>query len=718
MSNIVKLFLMDVRSLAKNAIALIVTVGLVLVPPLYAWFTTAGFWDPYGNTDNIKVAVVNNDQGYQSTLLPMKVNAGGTIVSQLRANDQFDWEFMGEGEAMEQLKSGQCYAVIVIPDSFSADLMTVLSRQTKTADILYYTNQRENAIAPRVTSVGATTLETDIDQAFTATVSTVALGMTNDLSSFLSGEGVENYGSALVTQLGQVIDQLDGAAEEARTFASLSASTAQLAKTSAEILNSLGSTTTNVAPLMDETQEALASGASALEEAQQLADQAFSSASDAFEGLSAKVDAALGAADKVEDGASSTLDAAAADLDGLGEVYKELQEAVAAADPDSPVVGRLESARASLEALAADVRDAAATLQQQKAASQAQRQKVQQSLDAARDSLKKARDSYDSQLDADLSRLGETLDRAREASGKLASQIDSTASGLSSASASLADNLETVQKSLEATADKLEESARNMEASREQLSAALASGDMDKVRKMLGDDPAAIADFLSAPTQLVRHAVYPMANNGTAMSPFYTSLSLWIGALFMVVLTQVQPSTVVLAKLRRPTANQTFLGRFGVFWLMGSLQALIVCLGNVFFLGIAVQHFWLYLLSGLVTALVFDAIVYTLTVSFGNVGKAIAIVALVAQLAGSGGILPVQLSGPLFQAVYPWLPMTYAMAAFQSTIAGIYGHQLTSDLLCLLAWLIPCLVLGLVLRHPVIRFNNFIMKKLDETKLV
>ncbi|MBB3171926.1 YhgE/Pip-like protein, partial [Parvibacter caecicola] len=177
MKNVFKLFSMDVRALGKNAIALIVTVGLVLVPPLYAWFTTAGFWDPYGNTGNIKVAVANNDAGYQSTLLPMKINVGDTVVSQLRANDKFDWEFMDEDEALDQLKSGQCYAAIVIPESFSADLMTVLSRETKTADIQYYTNQRENAIAPRVTSAGATALETGIDQAFTETVSTVALGM-------------------------------------------------------------------------------------------------------------------------------------------------------------------------------------------------------------------------------------------------------------------------------------------------------------------------------------------------------------------------------------------------------------------------------------------------------------------------------------------------------------------------------------------------------------
>ncbi|MCI8367671.1 MAG: YhgE/Pip domain-containing protein [Eggerthellaceae bacterium] len=718
MMNILRLCAMDFRALGKNVIALIVTVGLVLIPPMYAWFTTAGFWDPYGNTGNIKVAVANNDEGYQSSLLPMKINAGETVVSKLRANDQFDWEFMSEEEALDQLRAGECYAAIVIPQSFSADLMTVLSRETKTADILYYTNQRENAIAPRVTSAGATALETQVDEAFTETVSSVALGMTSDLSSFLSGEGIESYGNALLSQLDQVIDQLGNASAEARTFATLSGSTADLAATSAKILESLGSTTSNVAPLLDEAETALQSGSSALEDSEKLANEAFDQASQAFSGLSDKVNAALDSVGGVDDSAAGTLTAAAQDLDSLKTVYQQLRDAVATADPASPVIGRLDSAQAALGTLSSDLQSAASAVGQQKDSLQAQREKVQASLTKAKDSLAAAHDAYNGQLSTDLTSLGDALSRARETSSTLAAQIDSTAKGLADASSSLSENLASVQEALGQTADKLDASAANMKSSREQLAAALASGDMDKVRQMLGDDPGRIAEFLSAPTQLVRHAVYPMANNGTAMSPFYTSLSLWIGALFAVVLTQVQVSPKVLAKLKKPTANQTFLGRFGVFWLIGSLQALIVCLGNVFFLGIQVQHLGLYLLSGLVVALVFQAIVYTLTVSFGNIGKAIAIIALVAQLAGTGGILPVQLSAPFFQAIYPWLPMTYAMNAFQSTIAGIYGNQLTVDLLCLLAWLVPCLILGLVLRHPVIRLNNFILKKLDETKLV
>ena len=138
------------------------------------------------------------------------------------------------------------------------------------------------------------------------------------------------------------------------------------------------------------------------------------------------------------------------------------------------------------------------------------------------------------------------------------------------------------------------------------------------------------------------------------MSPFYTSLALWIGAIFMVALMSVTVSPARQAALtkkfgRAPRPGELYLGRYGVFCLIGLAQALIVGLGNVFFLGVECQHFWLYLAACCLASVVFTNLVYTLTVSFGNIGKALAIIGLVLQLAGAGGLMPVQmLSAPLF----------------------------------------------------------------------
>ena len=120
MKNIIKLFKHDLANIRKSVIGLIVMVGLVIVPVLYAWFNIAGSWDPYGNTGNLKVAVANSDDGYISDLIPVKINIGDNVTAALRANDALDWVFVDEDAAIEGVKSGEYYAAVVIPHEFSA----------------------------------------------------------------------------------------------------------------------------------------------------------------------------------------------------------------------------------------------------------------------------------------------------------------------------------------------------------------------------------------------------------------------------------------------------------------------------------------------------------------------------------------------------------------------------------------------------------------------
>ena len=208
------------------------------------------------------------------------------------------------------------------------------------------------------------------------------------------------------------------------------------------------------------------------------------------------------------------------------------------------------------------------------------------------------------------------------------------------------------------------------------------------------------------------------------MSPFYTSLALWIGAIFMVALMSVSVSPrapgradeeVRGARRGRASCISAATG-CSACWARPSAH---VGLGNVFFLGVECEHFWLYLAACCLASVVFTNLVYTLTVSFGNIGKALAIIGLVLQLAGAGGLMPVQmLSAPLFQEIYPWLPFAHSMPALEGAMAGIYGDQYLVQMGLLAAILVPSLILGLVLRRPVIRLNDWVLAKLDETKFL
>ncbi|WP_160214359.1 YhgE/Pip domain-containing protein [Adlercreutzia aquisgranensis] len=713
----------DMRNLLRNAVAAVVVMGLVLVPPLYAWFTTLGFWDPYSNTGNIKVAVASNDEGYQSDLIPTRINAGEQVVSALRANDRFDWQFVTEQQATDGVDSGEYYAAMIIPKSFTADLMTVFSDHITDSAIIYYSNEKENAIAQRVTSTGASTLQETIDQTFTETVADVALSATSDLTNFMSGEGVLDYARTLESRLGSTVDETVAAADQAASYADLMASTASLVRASAEVLGQAGNAPDAVVPLIDQARGGLADATNALEEAESAGDSAMSSANASCDSLQQATNTAFATMADDPAVAADMLTAAAGDVQGLEQTYRALRDQLSAADPNSAALPAVDQAISDLQLLDQRLRQASGALASSSGSVDEARQKVQDSLNQARDSLASSQEVYQSTLKGELDSLADNLQAVGADTESLAASLKETASSLGNSADSLSQNLTDAETALRRTADTLTTTADELSHARDDLAAALDSGDVQEVRRIIGDNPSSVARFLSAPTQIVTHPVYPMDNNGSAMSPFYTSLCLWIGAIFMVALMSVQVSAQRQRQVRevvgRPLRqSELYLGRYGVFCVLGLLQALIVALGNVFFLGVECQHFWLYLAACCLASVVFTAIVYTLTVSFGNIGKALAIIGLVLQLGGAGGLMPVQMSAPFFQAVYPWLPFAHSMEAIQGAMAGIYGNHYLVSMGLLAAFLVPVLVLGLVLRRPIIRLNDWVLAKLDETKVV
>ena len=201
MRNAWRIFKGDVRLVATNAIGLMVAIGLVVVPALYAWFNIAGTWDPYENTGGLKVAVANEDAGYTSSLLPTDVNVGKSVVAALHENDQFDWVFVDEGQAVEGVRSGEYYAALVIPERFSADMMTLFSPDIEHASITYYTNEKENAIAPHVTEQGADAVQNKIDRTFAEIVDETGLKTVVNLIDFMNGDGVGTYAAVLSLSL-------------------------------------------------------------------------------------------------------------------------------------------------------------------------------------------------------------------------------------------------------------------------------------------------------------------------------------------------------------------------------------------------------------------------------------------------------------------------------------------------------------------------------------
>lgn len=217
--------------------------------------------------------------------------------------------------------------------------------------------------------------------------------------------------------------------------------------------------------------------------------------------------------------------------------------------------------------------------------------------------------------------------------------------------------------------------------------------DFGQVLKLLKLDAQKESDFFTTPVDLQTNTMYPIENNGSASTPFYTALCLWVGA---VLFSSVTTTEFFLDKKDRGkyTKREQFGARMLTYLVVSVGQALIVTLGNMFLLGVYVKNPVYSVLFAVLVALAFMMIVYTLVALFGTVGKGIAIIILVLSISGGGGNYPIQVSGKFFQAVNPWLPFTHAVNLLRESAGGIYWPNATGDIIIMIVLFIVFGILG------------------------
>lgn len=736
MRNIIAILKRDLSRIRGSVVALIVAVGLVIVPTLYAWFNIAGSWDPYGNTGNLKVAVANSDNGYMSDLIPVRVNIGDTVVSALRENDQLDWRFVSESDAVEGVRSGEYYAAVVIPENFSSRMMTVFSSDAEHAEIVYYENQKANAIAPRVTDKAASTVRQQIDETFAKTISDVGLATTSSLLEFMDGDQIAAYAGNLSGTLAGAITTLRDASGSVDEFAGLLQSSTGLLDSTSDLLASAGAANENAEALVGDAKTGLSGMHDALDAAVAAINQSLKDSAGDYDAAAKAIDEAFGAADAHVSLTVTQLRDASADVAKRASDMRDVQDNILAVERDVEGSNLPEKLKAELvqkidivantvgnvanqqELLAKHLSDAAASLETGAADARAKAQAVKDGIAEAKESIGGVKDSYNATLKQQISDLSDAVADVARRGSDMADDLGATVTDLSHAASALSDDLVGAHEVLAGASADLVSAADDLQRLKEGLDTAVTSGDLDRVRELIGSDPAALADALAAPVALDRQAVYHIKNYGSAMAPFYTTLSIWVAGIVLAAMLKANVDEADVKALGNPRLHELYLGRYAFFALLAFAQATLVCAGDLLFFGIQCEHPFQFMLVGWLAGFVFSNMIYTLTVSFGDIGKAIAVVLLVMQVAGSGGTFPIEMTADFFQAVYPFLPFTHAINAMHAAMAGAYGMEFWIELGTLSLYLIPSLALGLVFRRPVIRANRWIIEKLEETKLM
>ncbi|WP_071151016.1 YhgE/Pip domain-containing protein, partial [Bacillus mycoides] len=238
--------------------------------------------------------------------------------------------------------------------------------------------------------------------------------------------------------------------------------------------------------------------------------------------------------------------------------------------------------------------------------------------------------------------------------------------------------------------------------------------DIKDIIRLLKNDVEKQSDYFANPVNLKENKLFAMPNYGSAMSPFYTVLALWVGALLMVSLLTVE----VHEEGANYKSHEIYFGRLLTFLTIGLSQAFIVSMGDIFLLGTyVVDKFWFVLFSLFIGG-VFVCIVYSLVSIFGNVGKSMAIILLVLQVAGSGGTFPIQMTPPFFQALYPFLPFTYAISAIRETVGGMLWDIVTRDLLVLSAFVVIMVVAAVLLKKPINKSSEKFVENAKGSKII
>lgn len=590
MKNIIKVFLNDCKHIGRNVVALVVVMGLAVLPSLYAWFNILSNWDPYGpeSTSNIKVAVAYDDTGIN--ISGMDINISTNIVEALKTNDTIGWVFTDStDEAIEGVWSGDYYAALIMPADFSKDMVSFLADNMTHPEIIYYTNQKKNAIAPKITDKAKTAVQQQVNATFISTLTEAIMK---------SADVAENIGDK---------NKADSTLESGSDSMNNSLIDILIAKF--QVINTQVATFDNV----------------------------LSALSNIMTTAQTSADTAKGISPDISD-----------TFEGERAILNELNK----------TIGQSSLIDSSLFST------------------------ISHDIDAV--------SGYMNSISSIYNDMGYNIDDFNKSISQMGESINNTLV-----------MVRNIEDNLNETTNKLVEFKN--------------SGVYSLLQTAISFNTDELASFISAPVAITTEDLYPITNYGSAMSPFYSVLSIWVGALILVAIIHVKVHPFDGIKVN---SVEAFFGRYITFFLIGQAQALLITLGDLFFIGIQCIHPFKFWFAAAFTSFVFTMITYSLTVAFENVGEAAAVVIMVIQVAGAGGTFPIQCLPAIYQAIYKYLPFTYAMDALRECVGGTYSWYYWKCILALLVYVGICLFIGLVIAKPCRKLNAIVDKSKEKSEIM
>ena len=694
MKQIIEIFKSDIKEIFRKVNTWIIIIGLIFLPSMYAWPNILSSWDPYSHTNNIKVAVISEDEG--ATVEGKNVNLGESLITNLKGNKNLDWQFVSSKQQAENgVKIGDFYASIVIPKSFSSDITSITRGELKKATIEYTVNEKINAISPKITNSGASALANTIGKNFVEVANGVIFEKLHEAGIkyeenlptlekikgeiFKINDNFTNYENSLNELIGKVdrgynvlniiqrtLPEIDNAATNSIMLAN---------KTDVTITDIEGFNEKIIGAIREHLEDILNISSEIIDVAKVIQNK-----TDSVEDVKTNM--------KVLD---SRLEVVYKKLDvvkNIFEYFNSLSNQNIFKNQLN-VIENIESNVSKLRSINEEI------------------YKNIDYYDNISDDKKEEFIKFSQRINKDVTEFNSKLnsDIAPQLQQVL-SRVDNKVQDISEIISAAQAELPSVNKQISETEEKIQTAYGKLLKLQSEMPIIKSKVQelVNQIKKSEGVDSSTLfnflkvdykqqAEFFANPVQLKENQLYHIKNYGSAMTPFYTVLSIWVGALLMSSLL----TTKVEDEENKYKPYQKYFGRGLLFMIISLLQTLIITLGDMYLLGTQANSPYRFVIYALLISLLFSAIIYTTVCLLGNVGKAVCIILLVLQIGSSGGTFPIQMTSSFFQTLYPKVPFTYSIGLLREAVGGVYIPAVNRDMKILLTYLVITLVGGAIL---------------------
>lgn len=837
MRNVFTIFKNDFRALTRHFFAFLIILAILFLPALYAWFNIYAFWDPYGKTGDVSIAVVCNDRDYMDEDGKI-INIGNQLVEELKQDEKIGFVFLDDADkAVDDLYAGKYYAAVIIEPDFTYNMYNFLKEDMFSPTINFYQNEKTNAIAVKVVEAAGDKVKQSVNKAYIQAIVETLFGKFNTFSEGVQGDNTINMLRNTLAKIDKNLAQYDDTIDQFVAANNSLVGTLNNSNSTIDYtIHLLGneriniskqvsyieSTKNDIALINEEVNNLLTGLQDSVQNAIYKLDRLYNGGEDpdtvketlkelerqyqelidylTHSGISGpEAEDALSALNRIRDkitqlreqlGMNAQNDANAADqlkadynevtvpmvytavtgydYDDLANAQKTEQSmdtmmTFMADDAEQRIVNiqnNVEIAKTTTDdntrekALTAAKNDSVIVSQELSAlgtamdavedAAGATDKKASTAAVQAAGNTKDAGEIFDDILNGNrdidlieyLQVISDLLGNARVALTEivypsittLLTNLQDSLGDLSSVLLDLSDVMGKVppivselSNTFGAVNNALVQVKDLISSYRTRIADALGvlNGDTEDTRlqqvlDFMDVDPQSIAEFLASPVTIRAESVYPVESYGAAMAPFYSMLAIWVGCIILNAILKVDTPIELIGA----TSRQKFFGRYLIFALLSLIQTMVIMGGDLLIFGMDCAHPGLFLLSGVVTSLTCSMLAYSMAIAFGNIGKALFVVFLIIQIAGSGGSYPIELLPDFFQQVYLFFPFPYAINAMREAIAGLYQNNYLIYLLQLLLFFGVGLFVGLVLKRPLDGINRYMNDQLEKSEMM